>query len=142
MSNTMKSCAVILGGLLLAGCASTPQVDRTQRLANLMAHAGEPVSSIMYGSGGSGFDLVDDEHLVLSVSPRRNFLIRVDPSCLSWAAGSPALVVDNTSSGQLSVNFDAIRLRSTPGVRCTIREIRPLDLQAAREAEKAQHSGG
>ncbi len=123
--------------VLMIGCASTPREADGERLARYQAHAGEPVSKIPYSPSRSrGFDVIDDEHLLLMQSPSRNWLVRVDPPCLAMGS-SPYLLIDSQDN-QLTTNFDAVISRSQPGMRCRIREIRPLDMNAVREEEKAR----
>ncbi len=128
--------AMVMVLLALGACASVPRESDAARLSRLQAFAGPPVNSILYTSTGSGFDVVDDSHVLLMLGPRRNYLLRVDPQCLAWDGASPTLMIRSGMTGQLSVNFDAIVTRSPPGLTCAIREIRPVDLKAAREAEK------
>ena len=127
--------ALLLAGAWLSACASTPGADPA-RLGIYLAHAGEPVASIPYLSPASGFATIDGEHLLLMQSPRRNWLLRIDPPCLDDDSISPRLVI-HSSGSRVSANFDSVGSQSRPGLRCTIREIRPVDLDAARAAERA-----
>lgn len=131
----LRHVSLLIGSALLAACATTKESDAS-RLTRLQAFAGAPVNSITYTSAGMGFDVVDDSHLLLTMGPKRSWLLRVDPQCLAWDGGSPVLTLQQGMTGQISVNFDAVRAGSNPGMRCPIREIRPVDLQAAREAER------
>lgn len=136
-SNLRFCLLMVVVSVSMLACASTPREPDSARLARYEAHAGEPVSSIFYSpSSGGGFDVIDDEHLVLMQSPARNWLLRVDPPCLSMDS-SPYLLIDS-QNGKLSANFDAVVSRTQPGMRCRIREIRPVDIKALREAEQAQ----
>ena len=129
--------SALVAAALLAACASTPRERDADRLARYQAHAGAPVGSIAYSATGSrGFDVIDDEHILLMQGPNRNWLLRIDPPCLQMDGSSAVLLVTSQMS-QLSVNFDAVVSNSRPGLRCPVREIRPVDLKAVRAAEKA-----
>lgn len=137
----LRHATLLVGSALLAACATTRESDAS-RLARLQAFAGAPVNNITYTSSGIGFDVVDDSHLLLTMGPKRSWLLRVDPQCLGWDRGSPVLALQQGMTGQISVNFDAVQVGSSPGMRCLIREIRPVDLQAAREAERQAAPAG
>ncbi len=137
--SALRATAPLLAGAMLAACASTPAADPA-RLERHLAHAGEPVASIPYLSPASGFATIDGEHLLLMQSPRRNWLLRIDPPCLDDDSTSPRLVI-HSSGSRISANFDSVGSLSRPGLRCTIREIRPVDLDAVRAAERAARTG-
>ncbi|RMH94409.1 hypothetical protein EBB59_01565 [Lysobacter pythonis] len=126
----------MLALVALSSCAGMPRESDTDRLARYLAHAGKPVSSISYYTSSTGFDVIDDEHVLLMQGSSRNWLLRVSPPCLRYDAASPVLLV-TSQMGQLSVNFDAVTSSSQPDMRCPIREIRPVDLKAVRAGEKA-----
>lgn len=122
--------------LLLAACASgTLRMNEAERLRLYQAHAGAPLSSILYRGAGTGFEVIDDEHVLLTQGANRGWLLRVSPPCLAQDRAAAMLLV-TSHMGQINVGFDAVGSQSYPGMRCPITEIRPLDMKALRAAEK------
>ena len=135
---SLRLAAVPAALLLLAGCTSGGPT-RAEKLAAYQAYAGAPVRQIRYYSP-IGWEEVDGEHILLTMRPRENYLMRLSGPCLDYAAGLPVLVVSSTA-GYVASGFDRVSVGS-PRLSCRIEEIRPLDLQALRAAEaKAQASG-
>jgi hypothetical protein len=128
----MKPVFPLLAALSLAACATTGPTD-TQRLALYLAHAGAPVRQIRYFSP-MGWDRIDGAHVVLNMRPKENWLLTVPTNCLNWGGGSPFLSI-NSQMGLLITKFDSIQVAGSP-LSCRIDEIRPVDMQAIRSAEK------
>lgn len=128
----MKTIIPLLAVLSLAACATTRPSD-SERLALYMAHAGEPVKQIRYFNA-MGWDRIDGEHVVLNMRPKETWLLTLSGDCLDWGSGSPFLTV-NSQTGWLITKFDSIKVAGSP-VNCRINEIRPVDMQAVRAAEK------
>ena len=118
---------------VLAGCAST-RMPEADRLALYQAHAGQPVKQIRYYSA-MGWDRIDDEHVVLDMRPNESWLLTVSGPCLDWGGASPILRLSSTGP-YVMAKFDRILTEGSP-VSCRIEEIRPVDVNAVREAETA-----
>lgn len=122
--------------LMLGACATTPQEASADKLARYQSFAGEPVRSIPYNASGSrNFDIIDETHMVMEVRPKEGYLFSLSGPCLR-DKGAPVLSI-SSQLGQVSTGFDRVSSLSQPGMTCLIREIRPIDLKALREAEKA-----
>ena len=129
----MKIMLAFAAMLSLAACASRGPTD-ADRLAMIHAHAGAPVKQIR-NYNAMGWDRVDDDHVLLSMRPRETWLIRVSGPCLDWGSGAP--IMGLTSQGSyVMAKLDRILVNGSP-VSCRIEEIRPVDTQALRAAERA-----
>ena len=135
----MKACLLpLLATLgLMAGCASNRPSD-AERLALYMAHAGAPVSQVRYLQPLS-WDRIDDQHVVLEMRPNESWLLALSGPCLDWGRDSPFIGIAPLNGMVLS-RFDKVVVPGSQ-VTCTIREIRPLDLKALRDAERARRTG-
>ena len=138
----MKTLLVpLLAVAALTACA-THRMSDTERLAMYQANAGEPVRQIRYYKA-MGWELVDDEHVVLNMRPKESWLVKVSGPCLEWDTGAPTLLL-STTGPYVTPKLDSILIDGSP-VGCPIEEIRPLDvagLRAARDAAAAQASAG
>ena len=121
----------------LTGCASDPStyVDRDKERAELYrAHAGAPVDGFL-GRINSWTSL-DEHSLVVWTGANKGYLLEVMGPCqeLPWAHEI------TLSNGQFSrvTRFDKVmvRGRGVDTMPCPIREIRPIDSKAVREAQK------
>lgn len=128
----MKPIIPLLTVLSLAACATTRPTD-SERLALYMAHAGESVKQIRYITP-MGWERIDSAHVVLNMRPKENWLLTLPGNCLDWGTGSPFLTVSG-QTGWLMTKLDSIKVGGSP-VSCRIDEIRPVDMQAVRAAEK------
>ncbi|PJK09937.1 hypothetical protein CO608_04310 [Lysobacteraceae bacterium NML08-0793] len=120
---------------LLACASGAPRLSEAERLDLYQAHAGAPVSSMPYRGAGTGFEIIDDEHLLLTQGASRGWLLQVAPPCLSQDRATAMLLV-TSHIGQINVGLDAVGSRSYPGMRCRITRIRPVDMKALRAAQK------
>lgn len=128
----------LLPAVLLAGCMAGG-ATRVDRLANYQAYAGAPVKQIRYYNP-IGWEEVDDQHILLTMRPRENYLMRLSGPCLDYGAGSPALAISSTA-GFVASGFDRVTVGPSD-LSCRIEEIRPVDMAAMRAASaKAQASG-
>jgi hypothetical protein len=134
----MKPILPLLAFLSLAACATTGPSD-SERLALYMAHAGEPVNQIRYITP-MGWERIDGEHVALNMRPKETWMLTLSGNCLDWGTGSPFLAV-NSQTGWLISKFDSIKLAGSQ-VNCRIDEIRPVDIQAMRAAEKLKRDQG
>ena len=128
----MKVLMVVIATALLASCAST-SIPEAARLALIQSHAGEPVKQIRYADP-MGWDRVDAQHVLLDIRPRETWLLTLTGGCLDWGSSSPLLRVSSTT-GFLLGKFDSVNLVGSP-MKCRIDEIRPVDMNAVRAAEK------
>lgn len=127
--------------LLLGACATTPREASADKLARYQSFAGEPVNSIPYSAAGSrGFEIIDEQHLVVETRPSQGYLFSLSGPCLR-ASSAPVLSI-TSQVGRVSAGFDRVSSLSQPGMTCIIREIRPVDVQAMRNAEKAANNMG
>lgn len=130
----MKMIAIALAAAAaLAGCATHGPTD-SQRLALYQAHAGEPLNQIRYITP-QGWDRIDDQHIVLTMRPREQYLLRLSGPCLTWSSGPPVIGI-KTHMGSVLSKFDSITANGAP-MSCRIDEIRPLDTAALRAGEQA-----
>ena len=124
--------SLLSGSALLAGCM-TDGPTRAERLAAYQAHAGEPVDKIHYFSP-LGWDKVDDEHIVVTMRPREQYLMRLSGPCLDFAGSAPAIAI-SSQAGWVSAKFDRVTASGSPA-SCRIEEIRPVDVRAMRAADQ------
>ena len=138
----MKTLLVPLLAVASLSACATNRMSDTDRLALYQAHAGEPVKQIR-NTNAMGWDRVDDQHIVLNMRPTESWLLTVSGPCLDWGRGSPVLRLSSTGP-YVMAKFDRILTDGSP-VSCRIEEIRPVDVNAVREAEtamRAQASSG
>ena len=129
--------SLLAGSILLASCATNPQMSDSDELALLTRHS-EVVKKVNYREP-IGWDDVGDSHVLLTVKPTEGWLFRVAPGCLDWSGSGPALTVSRMA-GVVSSGFDKVtRVGPGPGVpmNCRIEEIRVVDLGAVRDARNA-----
>ena len=129
---SIRPSALMLLAAGLVACATPGPAERqAAALARYEAAAGEPVGSFRFFRA-RGFTVLGDEVLAVWTGPSEAWLLRVDAPCreLSW---QPAIGL-TSSLGRVSVRFDEVLAGRD---RCRIREIRPVDGKALREAERA-----
>lgn len=117
----------------LASCASYRLSD-VDRLALYEAHAGAPVQRINYVTP-IGWVKVDDQHIALDMRPGESWLLTLSGPCLQWNGSSQAISLSPTAGIVLS-KFDQVHF-SGAQMSCRIEEIRPIDVKALRDAERA-----
>jgi hypothetical protein len=139
MSSRLLLRALLPAALLLLGACMSGGPTRAEKLAAYQAHAGAPVRQIRYHSP-VGWEEVDDEHILLTMRPRENYLMRLSGPCLDFEAGSPVLVVSSTA-GYIASGFDRVTVGASR-LSCRIVEIRPLDMQSMRAAEARVQASG
>ena len=133
----IRSAALALVCALSAGCATTaPSITLnsadTQRLAEVSAVAGKPVSSFRFLSMSS-FEPIGDSDLLLFTSPGSAWLLHLDGSCRDLDF-DPFLGLTSTFN-RVSAGFDSVVARGNP-IPCRIQQIRPVDTAVLRRAEK------
>ncbi|GAB3388059.1 DUF6491 family protein [Lysobacter fragariae] len=139
MKTTKTIVAVLAATFALGACASERAAQRTDKDAAKLelyrAHAGAPVNSFL-GRVNSWTSLGENA-LAVWVSPNRGYLLEVTGYCaeLPWAQ---AITISNGPFQSVSRFDDVVVLdRGSNAIPCPIREIRPLDGKAIREAERA-----
>ena len=125
--------SLLSGSLLLAGCM-TGGPTRAESLAAYQAHAGEPVRQIRY-LNPIGWDKIDDEHIVVTMRPREQYLMRLSGSCFDFSSSVPTIAI-SSQAGWVSAKFDRVTMAGSP-LSCRIEEIRPVDVRAMRAASQA-----
>lgn len=128
----------------LAGCATHPAQRDADRRALYGAYAGAPVDGFRYYGSISGWTPLGDEALAVWSRPGEAWLLELAGPCpdLDYAR---AITLTNTF-GKVSARFDKVLVldRNAIDIPCVIRQIRPLDVKAIRQAERdarAQASG-
>ncbi|MDQ3228980.1 MAG: DUF6491 family protein [Pseudomonadota bacterium] len=139
----MKRPSIVLLILSVAalgsGCVTDGGVRDADRLAMYQAHAGAPLKNIHYNHHPVGWEDVDDEHLLLTMTPRNVYLMKLSGPCLDYDAGSPVLVI-SSQAGRVSTGFDRITI-GDPRFSCRIEEIREVDVVSMRKARDGAGSG-
>ena len=135
----------VLAVLVLGACASNPAQRDAEKLVLYRAHAGPPVPSIQYFGRVSGWTPLGDSALALWKGPGRAWLLELDGPCTDLEF-SPTIALTN-QTGRVYPRFDKVLVdsRGLPNIPCRIAAIRPLDIDAIRNAERAaraQASGG
>ena len=127
-------CAI---ALILAGCSTVPSMSDGARLALYKAHAGAPVPSFRYLGRLDSWEALGDEAIAVWTRPRQAWLLELSGVC-SNLEFSPVIGLTN-QLGEVHAGFDKVLVRdpSPINIPCWIRTIRPLDVNAIREAEHA-----
>lgn len=133
--------ALMLGSIGI-GQAQTYRERIDEKLARYEAHAGAPVQSFNYLRTVSWTPL-GREAFAIWTGPNRAWLIQVHRPCsdLDFAQA----ISLTTGPGRSVTDLDSVILhrsilgddRRDPGMRCRIREIRPLDVAGLKASEKA-----
>lgn len=138
----MRTVSAFVALALLAGCASNPVERDRQQLAEYRQHAGAPVESFRYFGRVSSWTPLGDESLAIWTTPSRAYLLDVDGPCNDLAFAQAIRLSE--SVGMVHARFDTVTPLGT-GIRnlpCRIREIRPLDVKALREARRQRKAVG
>ena len=128
---------------LAAGCASTGYADdRASRdLALYRAHIAEEVGSIPFSGSVDRWTGLGDRALAVWTSPGRAWLLELHSACpdLDHSFG----IRFDSRDGRIDAGFDAVIPTNNAGmdIPCRIDRIYRIDVQAMREAERAQGSG-
>jgi hypothetical protein len=123
----VRSIAVVLMLSLLIACAGqqTTAKQRAQLYSDYISkHKIESVERIS-AFKFHGWRSLDSNHLIISTSVSRNYLLTLHSSCfeLEHAHG---IVVNNRTSSSLHAGFDSISTAGMPQQKCTIKSIHPL----------------
>jgi len=134
----MRTLAFLALAALVAGCATNPAERDARQLALYRDHAGAPVESFPYFGRVSSWTPLGPESLAVWTSPSRAWLLEVDGACsdLVFAQG----VQLSASTGRVNARFDHVTPIGTGvnSIPCRIREIRPVDVAAFREARRRE----
>lgn len=116
----------------LVGCATTrPNQRDMERLAEVSAIAGQPVSSFHFLSLSS-YEPIGESDLLVFTSPRQAWLLHLFGPCRDLDFG-PFLGLTSTFN-RVSTGFDKVLVRGNP-IGCPIQEIRPVDTAVLRRVE-------
>ena len=137
MKRLSAMAAMLSTTLALGACATGGGLSDAQQLALYRDHAGEPVPSFNYFGSINGWTPLGDTAIAVWTRPREAWLLELHGPC-SGLQSTPAIALTNTMN-RVSARFDKVLVRDTGSsmdMPCTIREIRPLDVNAIRAAEK------
>lgn len=137
MKRLTAMAAMLSATLALGACATGGGLSNAQQLALYQAHAGEPVASFNYLGSINGWTPLGDTAIAVWTRPREAWLLELYGPC-SGLQSTPAIALTNTMN-RVSARFDKVLVRDTGSsmdMPCIIREIRALDVNAIREAEK------
>ena len=128
--------SLLASAALLGGCAST-RLAESDRLALHRGHAGAPVNHFNYFGSINGWTPLGDSALTVWTRPNQAYLLELAGPCpeLDFA---PAISISN-QMGRVSARFDKVTVQGrshSPVFPCHIREIRPLDVKALKQAER------
>lgn len=136
----MKRLLFAIVMLALASCTTNPAQRDADRRALYSAHAGEPVSSFRYFGSLNGWTPLGEGAVALWTRPNQAYLVTLKGRCpdLDFASAISVSSQFNT----VYKNFDKVTplSRGTMSIPCYIREIRPLDVKAIRQAERDMRS--
>ncbi len=122
---------------LASGCASGGGMRDADKLAMYQQHADAPLRNIPYNNNPIGWEGVDDQHLLLTMTPRNVYLLKLSGPCLDYNAGAPAIGI-SSQAGRVSAGFDRVTI-GDPRLTCRIEEIRKVDMVSYK---KARDGGG
>jgi hypothetical protein len=125
-----KAMTLALCAAVLAGCATGPtRVGSDEPLDRYLAYAGEPVRQFNSFGLHSWTPLARDK-LLLWTGVNDAWLLTVWDTCRDLQFANAIKV---TSTGSSISTFDSVRVGRD---RCPIKEIRPVDVKAMKEARR------
>jgi hypothetical protein len=126
-------------GLLWAfcACAADPKIRESDRLAMYRASAGSSVDNFQYYGRLDGWTPLGESAVAIWTRPSEAYLLELKGICpdLDFAQ---AITVTN-QFGRVYRRFDRIVVldrRTTHQIPCWIKDIRPVDVKALKQAEK------
>jgi hypothetical protein len=128
--------AVLAAVVMLSGCATNARMRDADRLALYRQHAGAPVPSFRYLGPISGWTPLGDSALAIWTRPNQAYLLDLSGSCPELDF---ALAISLTHQFRtVHARFDRVVPQGSTGmtIPCPIREIRPLDVTAIRQAQR------
>lgn len=133
----------LLATLAAAGCATDARLRDSERRALYLQHAGEPVPSFRYFGSISGWTPLGDDALALWTRPSEAVLLTLNGPCpdLEFATA----ISLSSQFRTVYAKFDRVVPISPTGpssvaIPCPIREIRPLDVRALRDAQRGMRT--
>lgn len=122
--------------LALASCTTNPAQREADRLALYTANAGEPVPSFRFFGSLNGWTPLGEDAVALWTRPNQAYLVTFKGRCPDLDFASAISVTSQFST--VYRNFDKVVVlnRGSIPIPCYIREIRPLDVKAIRQAER------
>ena len=135
----MKRAILMLGLVVTLAACSTTRTSDAETLALYQAHAGEPVRDFQYFGQINGWTPLGDSALAVWTKPSQAYLLELYGPCydLDYA---PAISLSNQGS-RVSARFDSVQVLGGGGsnirMPCRIETIRPLEVKALRQAQKA-----
>jgi hypothetical protein len=127
--------------LVFAGCSTLRNPGPDQRLALYQAHAGAPVASFRYLGRISSWESLGDEAIAIWTRPNEAWLLGLAGPC-NGLNFTPVIGL-TSQTGAVHAGFDEVLVRDPASIQipCRIQSIRPLDVAAIRQAEKAKRAG-
>jgi hypothetical protein len=126
--------AAFAAALVLAGCASS--MTRAERLSLYQSNASEPLEQVTYFSP-QGWEEVDSKHILVTMRPREQYLLRLSGPCLDYDNGAATLFFSSQIGGFIQPRFDRITFTGSP-ISCCIEEIRSINVDGVRAAMDAR----
>ena len=94
--------AILLLSVLLVACASSDSMVQTKQKAKSDPHVLKGASDCVSESLVSGFNALDDRHLLLYGSgSRRVFLVEISPACFDLKYRNTLAVIDGDDNGRI-----------------------------------------
>lgn len=126
----------------VAACATTPRMSDSERLALYRANAAAPVKSFHYFGRLDGWTPLGDSALAVWTRPNQAYLLELQGPCQDLAFANAISVTDQ--SGEVYQRFDKVIVlnRSAIPLPCFISQIRPLNVQAIKQAQRDIRDAG
>ena len=156
MRQQLPALAVLTGALLALGaCASAPPAGtaaaaaanagtqaQQQALARYTAYAGPPIESFTWLGHFYSWEPLSKDQLVVFTTPSDAYLLKIWPPCdLRFVFNTLGLT---TTASTVYARMDSVVVHSDPTgpLRCPIDEIRKVDYQRLRAAQRQQAQPG
>ncbi len=125
-------------GLLLAfsACAADPNIRDADRLALYRANAGASVDNFQYFGRLDGWTPLGETAVAIWTRPSEAYLLELDGTCQDLDFANA--ITGTNQFGRVYRRFDKVVVlgRGTSQIPCWIRDIRPIDVKALKQAEK------
>lgn len=128
--------SVLFAGFVLAGCATGPSLGDAEKRALYRQHAGEPIESFRYFTSISGWTPLGDSAVAIWPRPNEAYLLSLDGPCTDLEFANAISL--SSQMRTVYAKFDRVVPATSTGSHfgCPIREIRPLDVNALRDAQR------
>lgn len=121
--------------MVLAGCSSVPSAQRmAERQAAYAQAAGGPVNHFSFFVPMWSWEPLGSDQVAVYTKPKEAWLLDV-PGCTELPYANSIGVTSNLH--QVSINFDKV-VTGRSQLACTIRRIRPVDLDKLKALQQAQ----